>query len=405
MADSNGSDFLSQIAVKDTNRLVGSVAKCLAANSPWIGVLRGGTFKSGVSDTVVSAVEMPAAPGDSLAAPTFTNTTDISGTAPTMDKTGKVDFSYSLQSKRGRGPTVDVNKGYAAFKSSYLTAEDSLRKLITQYINADVQYQMLVKSASKFTCKASTGFSTLFRGGTEADINATFDHTVVPDAPLTFKALHAIARHLKDGLFGEMFEAQGKGQPHFRFIGSQEIIESFRAEVGVQNVLIGLTTGGYKLGEESVSAYSFESSPAYRGIAFGVTQRPLRASAINSGTDMPTLINPVTTVTDEDTGTAYSKANSSWLAGTYEIGFLVADGTFERQTPEQYTGEGTFKFAPQLWAGELNWHYVKDNDRNQFGDYGHHLYQITRAYRPIRPQHIIPIIYKRAQTDLGLVAV
>ncbi len=418
MADSNGSSFLSNIAVRDTNRLLGSVAKCLAANSPWINVLKGGTFKSGVGDTVLSTVEMQAAPGDSLAAPAFTNTSAISGTTGTTEATAKVDFSYSLQSKRGRGPTVDVNKGYGAFKSSYLTAEDSMRKLITQYVNADIQNQMLNKSASKFVCKAGTAFSTLFQGGTEASYgSSTFGHSIQADAPLTFKALHALARYLKEGLFGEMFEASGKGQPHFRFIGSSDIVESFRAEVGVQNVLLALTQGGYKLGEESCSAYSFESSPAYRGLAFGTTQRPLRASTIaQSGAagviDMPTLINPVTTVTGSGDGTngtdnttAYAVANSSWLAATYEIGFLIADGTFERQTPEQYTGEGTFKYAPQLCAGELNWHYVKDNDRNEFGDYGHHNYQITRAYKPLRPQHIIPIIYKRATTDLGLTAI
>jgi hypothetical protein len=40
------------------------------------------------------------------------------------------------------GPHVNVKQGYGAFKSSYLTAEDSLRKLVTQYINADVQAQL-----------------------------------------------------------------------------------------------------------------------------------------------------------------------------------------------------------------------------------------------------------------------
>jgi hypothetical protein len=83
---------------------------------------------------------------------------------------------------------------------------------------------------------------------------------------------------------------------------------------------------------------------------------------------------------------------------------LTAEGTFERQTPEQYTGEGTFKFAPQLHGGELEWHYVKDNDINEWGDFGRHHYQIERAYTPLRPQHIVPVIYKRPQVDLGLTA-
>jgi len=407
MADCLTPASISQIAKKDSNRLVGTVAKALAANSPYIGLLRGGTFESGKGDTVVSSVEMQAAPGDSLAAPTFTDFTAIAGTNGTQENTGKVDFSYKLQAKRGKGPKVKMQDGYGAFKSSYLTAEDALKKLVTQYVNADIQYNLVTSSASKFQCVAADSFTTLFQGGTEANIGQAWNPALVVDSPLSFKALHAIARYLKEALFGEMFSAEGKGQQHFRFIGSSDIVESFRNETGVKEIGMALTQGGYKLGEEMVSGYSFETSPAYRGLAFGVTHRPLRFSAYGTGgaAAVPQWINPVTVTTDGTTNTAYATANTSWLSATYEIGVLVADGTFERQVPERYAGEGTFKFAPQLHMGELDWHYVKDNDCNAWGDYGFHKYQITRAYKPLRPQHIIPIMFKRATTDLGLTAI
>ena len=395
---------ISNIAKKDTNRLVGSVAKALAANSPYIGLLSGGTFKSGQGDTVTSAVEMQAAPGDSLAVPTFTDHTAIAGTSGSEEKTGKVDFTYKLRSKRGTGPKVNVKEGYGAFKSSYLTAEDALRKLITQYINADIQAQLVLKSATKATAKAGNTLTENTVGGAESDIDITWDGLDLPDAQISFKALHAWARYLKEGLFGEMFAADGKVQSHFRVVGGSDIIEAFRNEVGVQNVMLALTQGGYKLGENTVSAYSFESSPAYRGIAFGQTHRPLRFNTV--GVDgLPVYLNPVSIVTDSATDTAYAEPNPAWLAATYETLLLIGDGTFERQVPEQYVGEGTFKFAPQLHGGELDWHYIKDNDVNAWGDFGFHKYQISRAYKPLRPQHIIPINFKRAQTDLGLEAI
>lgn len=397
---------ISNIAKKDSNRLVGSIGKCLAANSPWIGVLKGGVFESGKGDTVTSAVEMQAAPGDSLAAPTFVNYTALPGTTGTQDKTGKVDFSYSLQGKRGTGPKVAVQQGYGAFASSYLTAEDALKKLVTQFLNADIQYQMVTRSASKFYCVAGGSMDTLFDGGNETDINLAFDHTQVVDSPLSFKCLHAIARHLKDNCFAEMFPSDGKVQPHFRFIGSSDIIEAFRNETGVKEVMLALTQGGYKLGENTVSAYSWETSPAYRGLAFGTANRPLRFDAYGTAAtaDVPQWINPVTTVTDEATNTAYAKANSTWLAADYEVGVLIAEGSFERQVPEQYVGEGSFKFAPQLHMGQLDWHCVQDNASQMWSDYGWHKYQIVRAYKPLRPQWIVPIVYKRATTDLGLTA-
>ena len=396
------SGVVCDIAVRDTNRLVGSVARALAANSPFIGILAGGTFRSGIGDTVVSAVEMQAAPGDSLAVPTFIDQTLLCGTRGTQEKTGKVEFSYKLQGKRGQGPKVCVKEGFGAFKTSYQTAEDALRKLITQYINADVQAQLVLKSATKASAIAGGTIPSNTVGGTENDIDITWTGLALPNAALSFKALHAWARYLKEGLFGEMFSADGKAQPHFRAIGGSDIIESFRAEVGVENVLLALTTGGYKLGENSVSAYAFESSPAYRGIAFGTTHRPLRYNEVD-GDGIPIFLNPVETVQESSEDcTAYAQPNPEWAAALYEILILVAEGTFERQVPEQYVGEGTFKYAPQLHAGELEWHYVKDNTCNQWGDFGWHNYQITRAYKPLRPQHIIPIAFKRDQVDLGL---
>jgi len=56
---------ISDIASKDTNRIVGTIAKALAANSVFMNVISGGTFPSGVSDNVRSVVQMQAAPGDS----------------------------------------------------------------------------------------------------------------------------------------------------------------------------------------------------------------------------------------------------------------------------------------------------------------------------------------------------
>jgi hypothetical protein len=396
----------SDIAQKDTLRLVGSVAKALAYNSPFVNVLEGGTFPSGVSDEVRSAIQMPAAPGDSLAIPEFIDDTEVCGTEGPQDLTDAINLTYRLQTKRGQGPRVCVKKGYAAFKSSYLAAEDSLKKLIVQYVNADTRAQLYLRSGSKFQAKAGESFETLFQGGQETDIGVLFDPAIVPDAPLTFQALHAIARHLKESVLAEMFPADGKVQPHFKFIGSSDIIESFRAETGVKEILIALTQGSYKLGENSVSAYSWETSPAYRGIALGTDQRPLRAPFIHAEGDeagTAALVNPVTLVENETKNTAYAVSNPTWRNADLEIGFLIAQGTFERQVPEKYVGEGSFKFPPQLHMGELEWYFLRDL-QNRFGDFGQHIYQITRAYRPIRPNHIVPIIYRKPCTDLGLVA-
>lgn len=402
MADCNRPATLSDISTKDTNRLIGRIAESLTANSVFINLLDGGTFPSGTSDQVRSSVQMPAAPGDSLAIPTFVNDTEVCGTVGDQDKTDTVEFTYRLQTKRGFGPRVCMKQGYAAYKDSYLRAADSLTKLIVQYINADIRAQLYLQSASKFVAAPGYCFEDLFTGGEHTDVGVLFAN-VVPDGQVTFKAVHAVARYLKEALFAEMFPSGDKGQPHFRFIGSSDIVEAFRNETGVAGVLAAFVAGSYKLGEVALSGYSFEYSPAYRGIAFGVDQTPLRATGFN-GDGTLALVDPRLIVANVGKNTAYSIANPAWLKAPLEVGFLVGQNSFKRLVPEKYAGEGTFKFAPQMHMGELEWHYQIDNDCNIWGDYGWHKYQITRAYQPVRPHHIVPILYRRCNIDLGLEA-
>jgi hypothetical protein len=400
MADCVAPSTLSDISRKDTSRLVGSIAKALAINSPFINVIQGGTFPSGVSDEIRTSVQMQAAPGDSLAIPTFVCDTDLCGTQGLQDLTDAIDFTARLESKRGKGPRVCVKKGYAAYKSSYLSAEDSLKKLVTQYLNADIRAQLYLRSASKFSAVAGYDFDSLFTGGNETDIGVKFA-PLLPTGPMSFKALHYLARHLKEVLLADMFSAGGEGQMHFRFIGSSDIVESFRNEAGVKDVLLSFVNGSYQFGEKALRGYSWETAGAYRGIAFGIDQRPLRATGFNAS-GLLNVVDPFTIVSNVSKNTAYAKVNPAWLAADYEVGFLLADRSFKRLVPERYVGEGSFKFAPQLHMGELDWHYHIDNDCNTFGDFGWHKYQITRAYQPERPQFVVPILHKRCRADLGL---
>src|ERR1043166_7854636 len=72
---------ISDFASKDTSRLVGTIAKALAAKPVYMNVIQVGMFPSGVADEVRTPVQMQAAPGDSLAEPTFVCDTEICGTS------------------------------------------------------------------------------------------------------------------------------------------------------------------------------------------------------------------------------------------------------------------------------------------------------------------------------------
>jgi len=379
---------IQNFASKDTKRIIGQIAKVLARKSPYINSIDGGTLPS-VSDVVRSVVEEMAVPASSLAAPTFVSDLSLCGVGATPDVVGSTEYEFSLQTLRGAGPRVCVKQARTAFKGSYLQAQVSLEKTILQLINADIRYQYLLQSGVKFVCSSLHSFTDNLTGDMQ-QINTKFANNTT-DSHLNFKTLYRLGTFLREEMLAEPFSS--KEGEFFQVMLGADAIEAIRNDQDVKEDLLYLSAGSFKLGEESISGYQFMG---YRGFAFGIDQQPLRSTGLDGSGNL-VLINPIVS-TAVTTGFA-QRRNPAWVAAPYEVGFIIAGDAFKRLVPEQYTGEGTFKFAPQLSMGELEWTYFRDNDCNLYGDFGQHIYQISRAIQPIRPQNVLPVLYKRCQFD------
>ena len=378
---------VQNFASKDVNRIIGQIGRVLARKSPYINSIDGGTLPN-VSDVVRSVVEEMAVPAASLAAPTFVNDTTLCGIGATPDQVGSTEYQFQLQTLRGAGPRVCVKQARTAFKGSYLQAQVSLEKTILQIINADIRYQYLVQSGIKYVVDSTAAFTSNLTGDMQ-QINTLFANKV-PDAPMNFKTLYRIGTFLREEMLAEPFAT--KDGEFFQVLASADQIEIFRNDADVKEDLLYLSAGSFKLGEESISGYQFMG---YRGFAFGIDQQPLRATANVAG--VLTLVNPI--ISTAVTNGFAQRRNPAWVSASYEVMFVVAGEAFKRLVPEQYVGEGTFRFAPQLAMGELEWTYFRDNDCNLYGDFGQHIYQIQRAIQPIRPQNVCAIVYKRCAFD------
>jgi hypothetical protein len=443
-------DAVQNFASKDVNRIVGQIARVLARKSPFINSIDGGTLPNS-SDVVRSIVEEMAVPRASLAAPAFVNDSDISfaasgswgnsitnpwantinvppiqsgssydpnvpnasitnpnsvlntaysqstnfpalsggGPVITGDRVGTTEYLYQLQTLRGAGPRVNVKTARASFKGSYLQAQVALEKTILQIINADIRYQLLVQSGIKYVCNSTQSFTSNLTGDMQ-QINTKFA-AVQPDSPMNFKTLYKIGTFLREEMLAEPFAS--KDGEFFQILASADQIEVFRNDADVKEDLLYLTAGSFKLGEDSITGYQFMG---YRGFAFGIDQQPLRSAGVNNDGTI-TVIEPI--VAAAVTNGFGQRRNPSWVSASYEVLFIMAGESFKRLVPESYVGEGTFRFAPQLAMGELEWTYYRDNFDNQFGDYGQHIYQISRAFQPIRPQNVCAVIYKRCPFD------
>lgn len=394
---------LSNFAAKETGRIAGSIRQALAQRSCWTNVLKGGVFPTGMGDTLRSVVQLPAYTAVSYANPTLTDYTAICGVRGNQSKVSTVEYTTKLQTLRGRGPDVCVNQGYGAFEGWLMQATKSMKDdivVIRDSIDRAAAWKM---SATKYTAVSTVGFSARIAGGTEADVGVA-PITTAADSQISFAELHELAVYVKEVLFADPYTlkvAETGGNDQFSvFLGSQQVINAFRRETSVQTSLNALTTGGFKYGQAAISGMNFQTAGAWQGIAMKADQFPLRFTTHTSG--VPTFIEPFVEVVDNaGDNRSHKKVNPLWVAATFEIGFLLHNDTFERLTPEKYTGEGEAKFDPRLSTGELMWTYRPDNMTNEFGDFGYHRWELTQAYRAIRPHHLVAVIYKRcAANDL-----
>jgi hypothetical protein len=330
-----------------------------------------------------------AVPNASLAAPIFTPDIEMCGIGATPDRVGSTEYSFQLATLRGAGPRVCVKQARTAFKGSYLQAQVSLEKTILQLINADIRYQYLIQSGIKYVCSSTTTFNANLTGDMQ-QINTKFANRL-PDSPLNFGTLYRIGSFLREEMLAEPFAS--KDGEFFQVLLGVDAIEAIRNDADVKEDLLYLTAGSFKLGEESISGYQFMG---YRGFAFGIDQQPLRATGFDGSGNL-VLVNPI--VASAVTNGFGQRRNPSWVNALYEVGFVIAGEAFKRLIPEQYVGEGTFRFAPQLAMGELEWTYFRDNDCNLYGDFGQHIYQIQRAIQPIRPQNVVAVLFRRCPFD------
>ncbi len=385
---------LSQVqnfAAKDVNRIVGQIAKVLARKSPFINVLKGGVIPN-VSDVVRSVIQEQVVLASSLTEPQFTRDTELCGVGSDPDQVGSTEYQYFLASLRGRGPRVCVKTSRTAFKGAYLQAQIALEKGALKLINADIRATLVRRSGVKFVAIAGESIDTLLTGASQA-IDTPF-YPQLPSAPMNFKTLFRIGSTMREDLLVDPFGTpQGD---YWMVLASIDQIEVFRNDADVKEDLNYLTAGSFQIGKENIAGYQFQG---YRSFAFGIDNQPLRYNELDDE-GQPIFIEPEIGV--DVTNGKGSRTNPAWLAAEFEIGFLIGADSFERQTPERYTGEGSFKFPAQLSMGELEWTYFRDNDCNLYGDFGQHIYQISRAYRPVRPHAVIPFAYKRCRFDTGL---
>lgn len=392
VSSQQANDFLS----KDANRITGRIARSLAINAPWMNVIETGTFVSGVSDVQRSVVQEAVAPALSQATP---NWSSFSCTrVPAEINTGTTEFQYTPEAYFERGPKICVTQAFSSFRNSIRMTEMAITDHVQTLWNSWIRFKLFQLSGTKVTLNSTaTSLDDILASGFQTN----FKTGIGPNAPVSFKFLKFLANHLTHSLLaGDEFKWGAGMTKHFRFISDQATVDAMRAEADVRSDIRFIASSGNADARNALMEYSWEGP--YQGIGFGVDQSILRVSSFNTTTGVATFVEPFI----QQAATKGNKrvVNPSWIAAPFQVSFLLARGSFIREIPEEFLGEGLTKFERQFWGGRVVWHNVRDNDCNIKGDTGFHYYDLAAAMRPERPEFVVPILHTRCRDDLGLTA-
>jgi len=395
-----------QLFQTDPTRIIAPIGASLAADVPYLSVVPQKTFEAQVSPIHVSVVQGRTVPGTSMVFPvmaTMGTVTDIGSNAGNS-KSGTNAWQYVAKIYQDFSDVIALNVAYNAFKESLTAQLDAVQQYSKELINADTRGDMFVRSGIKAVVQSSVAFYSTITGGQGIIDQPT--PTVASDTRLTWNLLHRYARYMTQDLLLTKF---GSGEAaHLRFIGSADILESLRQDLGgaagpgtfVTQPLGPLSASAISGSEQAklgLNGYLFK--PLYRGIDLGEDQRPMRANFSGGAYQ---FVEPYVAVAGS-TGTV-EQVNPGWLVAEYEVGFLFAKNSFERQVPAKWVGEGKTKWAQQMFGGEVIFGAYPDMVRNFFGNYGVLAFQVGRAFRPLFPWAVLPIIYKRCQINDSLAA-
>lgn len=363
--------------------------------SPFMNTIKGETVDLNFQGPLIrTLVANRVSPGWSRTAPVFTDSRNICGTTDNPDRYGQTEYETKVESLTGESEPICIREHKHVVRNSLNAIVESMKESIVELKNVDVRNQYLRRSGCKFVANSTLGFAG-FRGARKA-VGTEFV-PLLPNSPMTFKALIRIQQELSEVLGVKKFGAGAAA--HYKVIAGVTQIEQFRNEAQIENAILAQTQGGFDVGNKQVQMYSW-TEIQHRGIQMAIDQQPLRFNEID-GDGWPIFIDPEISV-DGDSGKD-SITNPAWSTAEYEVGFIMGDQGFKYLTPTRFNGEGIVQWpnAPQFSMGELEFVNIRDNQCNRRGDFGYFLYEVARAIQTWNPHAICPFTYKRCELDLG----
>lgn len=385
-------EYAQQTLSRNPSLLYGPIARALAYESPYINVIKTGTFPAQTATQLLAVAQGRTFMGQNLAAPAASAMYGVcDNSLIQVDQNGTNQWAYSVDMFQGASEKICLNTAFSSFKESLLAQVDAQQQGVTQLINSDLRYQLFLRSGVKAVVQTGTTIPGMITGG-ENQIDVAVP-AVESDATLDATTLLGFNRYMRSVLLAKPFGAGAAA--HARYIAGTDLLDELRNDMGgsiqgnaMVNPLGALAAGGDPTGRDALKSYLFEG--VIRGIMFGEDQRELRLNWNGAGYD------PVTPdIGDAASAGTVAITNPAWQEASHRVSFLFYDSSFQRLTPEAWTGEGKVRFDQQMFGGQLQFLSHGDMTCNLFKNFGVLAWQYARAIKPLRPWFVLPIISKR----------
>jgi hypothetical protein len=364
---------------------------------PYSNLFEGGVWEANTGATRTATVPGRNVLNQNMANPTAVSKVDLCGYVGNTSYGGSTDYTTTMGGYRGRSEDICVHQAFHAVEGALAANERMLTKGIKEFIAADARFNALLQSGHKFIAQAGQNWTDLINGG-DREIAVDFPAIGLPNSAVPHQTLVYLDKWIRDTADVVPF---GSGEGSYAvYITSNWEIERMRNEAGLAQLQGQYIQGGDSAAKSADSRYSFAEYP-YRGIKTAVDPRPLRFNTVD-GDNFPVLIQPYAQVA-ADNGVEW-RINPSWLEAAYEVSFLFYRYSFTKLVPQRYLGEGGAKFPQFDLGGRLEWFNERSQGCNEFGDFGHFIWEVVRAWEPNMPWAVCPILFKRCDPDTGLTA-
>lgn len=429
----SGTAAINNVLIQEANRLGQDIYNHTLHTSPWVDLIKRGSFPDGMGyqlNTLIYDRALPRNDGDNtgnfdvlglnwanVASSALTSSNSALNSAAliegsSVDRTGprnksaRIDFtkklkSYNLQRASVESPRINVDDlRFAAYRTEQLSAvmnilresthrsweermRDEFDRLAGNFVPCLTSGTPIVQTIDVSAGTVKEGTATVSVDLVNDFVSSGVDVNYTPTANISNAIMDRIRMRMIRMGAGQKAYGRENGAPVFAVVLSSEASYALQTEAGFRD---DIRYNGAKV-SELIAPLGVEKG--FRGFYHLIDDIAPRFTA-SSGT--------LTRVRPEVYSNGVLIPNSSYDTADYEAAYVLHEEVLEALIPSPNISAGGVSFNPVNYRGDFKWLNIPDEVINPDGTIGFFRGVLASASKPIKPEFGYVVLYKRTTT-------